>query len=152
MEFLTHGIYLPWDGNPYASSDQLTCIWFFTHSRIAARFGCIDSRSSSYLCQSSFVRSAGWYWALSTIAFWSDCKTVRACRVDHQDKKNVYQTFVEKHNMTWGRILWENSNSCLFTLRQQIGASRAGGGSLVPPFLGRLCLHVVFRDAVSKFF
>ena len=24
--------------------------------------------------------------------------------------------------------------------------------SLVPPLFGRLCLHVVFRDAVSKFF
>ena len=28
-------------------------------------------------CQSSFVGSARWYWALSTVAFWSDCKTVR---------------------------------------------------------------------------
>ena len=31
-----------------------------------------------------------------------------ACSVGHQDKKNPYQTFVEKH-MTWGAILWENS-------------------------------------------
>ena len=111
MEFPTHGIYLPWDGNPYASSDQTTCIWSFTHSRIAARFGCIDSRSSSHLCQSSFVRSAGWYWALSTIAFWSDCKTVRLQRRPPRQEERLPDFL-----MTWGAILWENSNSCLFAL------------------------------------
>ena len=111
MEFPTHRIYLPWDGNPYASSDPSTCIWSFTHSRIAARFGCIDSRSSSYLCQSSFVRSAGWYWALSTIAFWSDYKTVRLQRRPPRQEERLPDFL-----MTWGAILRENSNSCLFTL------------------------------------
>ena len=75
-----------------------------------------------------------------------------------QQQLFVYSTRLQRSFVQILLIQSSNAKKILFlgddpfVLWQQIGASSEGGGSLVPPFLGRLCLHVVFRDAVSKFF